>query len=66
MRANVTALLAKARKLARKLPPRCPPLIFVGADKRVVMLAHPEAPRGLRGEAAEEWIQAWEARCARP
>lgn len=66
MRATLPALEAMARRLARKMPPRCPPLVFVRPGGSVRMVAHPEAPPGLRGEAAVEWIRGWEARCARP
>jgi len=65
LRLNLLAIRARVHKLARKMPPRCPPLAFIGAGRRVDMLAHPQAPRGLRGAAAEKWLREWETRCAR-
>ena len=65
MQTTIRSLQARVRKLGGLARP-CPVFVVRGPDKQILFIAHPEAPRGLRGEAAEEWIQAWEARCARP
>lgn len=66
MKATVTALSERTRRLQRATVRGYAPLVFIGPDRRVRTVAHVSAPPGLRGAAAVEWIQAWEARCARP